>query len=176
MEYKKKIEKIKSFQKITLILAIIAFLIGGIITGRAELARADQKRAQAAANNLEISIIYKDNDSLYQNGSATFVFKFKVKNHSDANVSHITGDFKIMNTQGEVLSFGTVTFNRIQPDSETTYTLKWSVESADTVSNIWNSDFEQLGLSFEITTISLNGSIEEFDVSCSPVTKPSSAN
>ena len=169
MDSTKKLKLIKKIQKILTVLSIVAFLFGSVYSYQAGQSRQYQKEAQKVANEIEISVTNKINSNS-SNSNVEFTFNFIIKNNSDVDVNYIAGVLKIMNADGDILSFGEAYFGtvanttalgyQIPKNSECAFALEWEAGITDSTIELWETDFTSLNISFELTSIRLaNGEI-----------------
>lgn len=147
--FSKRIETIKKIQAILLIIATLTFFAGLKLSTDAEEVRKYQK----ASKQFEISVTDKENKISYPS-YAICTFNCVIKNNSKFSASNISGIMKITDKQGKQLSYGKASFSGdFTPGEELTFSLDWEMKINDNTVEIWNSDFDSLCISFEITEI-----------------------
>lgn len=147
--FNKKVETIKKIQAILLIIATIAFFVGVKHSADA----GEVRKYQKASKQFEISVTDKENKINYPS-YATCTFNCVIKNNSKFSASNISGIMKITDKQGKQLSYGKASFSGdFIPGEELTFSLDWEMKINENTAEIWNSDFDSLRVSFEITEI-----------------------
>lgn len=149
MKVASKFKITKIFQTILLILAIGLFLYGAVVSYQAEQQRGYQK----ASEQFEISITDKSNVRV-SSYSMEYKFSFVIKNNSEKIARSVVGTMKIMDAENNVLSTGKAIFSdEFLAGSEMRFTLTWSADISEEAREIWNSDFDLLTISYQITEI-----------------------
>lgn len=144
-----KNQKVYLIQKILFIIACVAFVFGFIIS----LGASKIKSYEKAAKKNEISITDKSNIEVVSN-YITCNFDFTFKNNSKKEISRIIGTMTIKDKNDKVLSYGTASFTgEFSPKSELTFDLDWRMSYDEDAIEVWNTEFELLYISFEITEI-----------------------
>ena len=92
-----------------------------------------------------------------------FEFTFNITNKNAKAINYIEGILTIRDTDGNTLSYGTAEFGTTMNTTERgynfpqnakqIYTLTWDDYMTDGAVKIWESDYEELEFSFEITKI-----------------------
>jgi len=179
MNATKKLSTVKLIQTFLLVVAIVTFLVGFVNAREAGAERKYQKAAQKAAEEIEITITDKVNTRAY-GSSVEFDYTFSIKNNSDIAVNYIVGVMEVKNADGTVLSSGEAYFGTtmntternytVGPEKETIFTLHWDMDMSDAAVELWETDFSDLTISYEITGIRLENN-EVVAVECDPYVK-----
>ena len=180
MNATKIMDYIKKAQIALVVLAAILFIFGCVSSSEAGKKRENERLAREAAEGIEISITEKTNDS-WSSSYAEFNFDFVIKNGCDVGLEYISGVFKVMDQEGNLLTSGDTYFGTsiisvahdptLDANEEKTYTLSWRMDSSENSEKIWKSDFGALSVSFEVKKIRVAKG-ETVDVVREPFVKP----
>lgn len=129
------------------VVLIAAALIIGIVWG------VNSKKAEYDNSHFAIEITDKSNVD-YDNSNVECCFEFNITNRSKHTAKFLKGYMTVKDEKGNVLTDGEVTFRgKINSESESNWTLTWSMSRNDNAARVWNSDFEELEILFRITEI-----------------------
>ena len=153
MNIKSKSGLAKQIQIILLILTTLVFFYGFPIAKEA----GEERKIQKAAEKIELIVTDKINESKSYR-SLEYDLLCTIKNDSDVTFDAISGIFKIMDLDGNVLSEGEAKFSGdLEGKSEKKYKLTWTSEITDKNMKAFESDFSNLKFSYEIKEITYNG-------------------
>lgn len=176
MDATDKLGLVKLLHTVFLILTCVLFIVGSVKSYKVE-------QIQSVTKKINIEITEKINSGSSQS-RAKFILRFVIENGSNKDINYIGGVLKVMKADGTELCsldtyFGTTADTTrlgttLSAKKKKTFDLKWDMDITDAAIELWNTEFSDLSISYEIIQIRL-GNGDVVDVSCEPYVKPASS-
>ena len=131
-------------------LLIVAGIVIGVISCNAQQAK------KYSHENITISVLDKQNDGYEYNGTMKILFKIKVKNDCEVDITGLDGLMTLRDAKGTDLDVVTVDLSgNAYAGKEGTWTLTLRVDpNYEYADALWYSTYEELEIAFKITEAS----------------------
>ena len=153
MDAKKKNLITKRVQIVLSVLAVLVFFYGCVSAKQA----GEERKVRRAAEKIELTVTEKFNESV-SFSSLEYDLLCTLKNDSKVKIDAVSGTFKIMDLEGNVLNQGEAElWGEIEGKSEKEFKLTWRTDITEKGQKIYESDISSLTFSYEITEITYDG-------------------